>query len=313
VDVKKKDMGVLAACLLLFVGVNVALFVTGRFPERSGGLPDWTSTLGLMAAVAITFAMYSFLYKDNPFFRAAENLFVGLGLGVTFYVTWFHFFKPDIYDRLVVPLFEPAAQVLPSDAVLIIPIILGVLVLARVSPNHGWVSRYPIAFMIGYGAGFGIQPTFHSLVFKQVEKTMAPIEMPWLAWALFGVTAVAIIVGAYYASKGGKLAVVLKTLCAVGMLAYIVVRNTPSLAEDYAVAQAFRGVDSLLIMIGVVTVLCYFFFSAEHKGILGAASRVGIVFLMVSFGASFGYTVMARESLVIGRIQFLLGDWLGVL
>ena len=70
--------------------------------------------------------------------------------------------------------------------------------------------------------------------------------------------------------------------------------------------------DSLLLMLGVVSVLCYFFFSAEHKKALGAASRVGIVFLMVSFGASFGYTVMARVSLVIGRFQFLLGEWLGL-
>ena len=34
---------------------------------------------------------------------------------------------------------------------------------------------------------------------------------------------------------------------------------------------------------------------------------------MVGFGASFGYTVMARISLFIGRLQFLLGDWLGII
>ena len=33
---------------------------------------------------------------------------------------------------------------------------------------------------------------------------------------------------------------------------------------------------------------------------------------MLSFGASFGYTVMARISLVIGRMQFLLFDWLKI-
>jgi len=39
-------------------------------------------------------------------------------------------------------------------------------------------------------------------------------------------------------------------------------------------------------------------------------SKVGIWFLMVSFGASFGYTIMGRLSLLIGRVQFLLDDWL---
>ena len=38
--------------------------------------------------------------------------------------------------------------------------------------------------------------------------------------------------------------------------------------------------------------------------------KLGVFFLMVSFGASFGYTVMGRISLLIGRIQFLMHDWL---
>jgi len=33
---------------------------------------------------------------------------------------------------------------------------------------------------------------------------------------------------------------------------------------------------------------------------------VGIYFLMVSFGAAFGYTVMARMSLLIGRLDELI-------
>ncbi len=43
------------------------------------------------------------------------------------------------------------------------------------------------------------------------------------------------------------------------------------------------------------------------------AWRLGIIFLMVAFGASFGYTVMTRKSLLIGRSQFLLGEWLELL
>ena len=66
-------------------------------------------------------------------------------------------------------------------------------------------------------------------------------------------------------------------------------------------------------MIGVVCTLIYFFFSREHKGLLGYTSRLGIIFIMIGFGASFGYTVMARVSLLIGRVQFLLGPWLGLI
>jgi len=42
-------------------------------------------------------------------------------------------------------------------------------------------------------------------------------------------------------------------------------------------------------------------------------ARIGRMFLMIAFGASFGYTVMARISLLIGRFYFLLGDWLRLL
>jgi hypothetical protein len=67
------------------------------------------------------------------------------------------------------------------------------------------------------------------------------------------------------------------------------------------------------ILIGVLSVLCYFFFSLPHKGVYGHFTKLGIWFLMISFGASFGYTVMARLSLFVGRLQFLLSDWLGLI
>ena len=52
--------------------------------------------------------------------------------------------------------------------------------------------------------------------------------------------------------------------------------------------------------------------TSATKGVAGGVSRVGIWFLMVSFGASFGYTVMGRISLLIGRIEFLMQKWLGL-
>lgn len=63
---------------------------------------------------------------------------------------------------------------------------------------------------------------------------------------------------------------------------------------------------TIVIIIGVVSGLVYFFFSKEHKGAFGATAKVGIWFLMITFGASFGYTVMSRMSLLIGRVDFLL-------
>ena len=70
------------------------------------------------------------------------------------------------------------------------------------------------------------------------------------------------------------------------------------------------GFDVLVVMIGVVSVLVYFFFSVEHQGAVGVAARVGIWVLMITFGAAFGYTVMGRIALLAIRVEFLLDDWL---
>ncbi len=63
--------------------------------------------------------------------------------------------------------------------------------------------------------------------------------------------------------------------------------------------------NNIVLVFGVATALSYFFASAEHKGVLGVSARIGRYVLMIAFGASFGVTVMARISLLIGRLQFL--------
>lgn len=75
--------------------------------------------------------------------------------------------------------------------------------------------------------------------------------------------------------------------------------------------DALGLVNGLVIFLGVLAVLIYFFFSVEHKGTVGGISRVGIWYLMMGFGAAFGYTVMGRISLLIGRANFLVIDWFG--
>jgi len=69
------------------------------------------------------------------------------------------------------------------------------------------------------------------------------------------------------------------------------------------------NINNFLIVIGTVSTLTYFYFSRKETGMMSKFSRVGIVFIMVAFGAAFGYTVMARVSLLIGRMVFLFGNW----
>jgi hypothetical protein len=72
----------------------------------------------------------------------------------------------------------------------------------------------------------------------------------------------------------------------------------------------WSSVSNIIIVVGVLCCLTYFFFSFEHKGVVGGAARVGIWILMITFGASFGYTVMGRIALLAARLEFLLDNWL---
>ncbi|MEK7468965.1 MAG: hypothetical protein AAB074_16440 [Planctomycetota bacterium] len=70
----------------------------------------------------------------------------------------------------------------------------------------------------------------------------------------------------------------------------------------------FMGtLSAILLFIGVISVLVYFVFAIEHKGAVRPIARTGVIFLMIAFGAHFGYTVMGRESLLIERVQYLIG------
>lgn len=72
---------------------------------------------------------------------------------------------------------------------------------------------------------------------------------------------------------------------------------------------ALATINAILIFVGVIAALVYFFFSKEHTGAYGKLAKLGIWTLMITFGAAFGYTVMGRISLLIGRVDFLQNDW----
>jgi len=70
------------------------------------------------------------------------------------------------------------------------------------------------------------------------------------------------------------------------------------------------GMLALSAIVGTYSVLVYFFFSKEHNAVTRPIARLGVWFLMISFGAAFGFTVMGRVALLIGRLNFLMFDWI---
>ncbi|HGJ67379.1 TPA: hypothetical protein ENS27_18610 [bacterium] len=194
--------------------------------------------IGIWIAAGLTLCVFSFLYKDNPLYKFAEHLYIGLSVGYTIAQTW--------HEAIIKFVWYPISQ--EGNYLIFIPAGIGLLMFSRFIPKYRWIIRWPLAFMIGISAGASIPRNMDSMIFKQMQATIQPLS----------------------------------------------------------------SINLIIIVLGLLFTLLYFFFSVEHKGPIGVASKVGIFFLMISFGAAFGYTVMARISLLIGRTYFLLHDWLHI-
>jgi len=200
--------------------------------------------IGILIAGILTLAIYSFLYRDNPVYKMAEHLLIGLSIGYALVIFW----QTTLVDRLFSPLFSG------GELVLIIPLVLGFLMFSRFNDRYAWLSRIPIALMIGAGAGVAIPAMLYARTLKQISASVMPL----------------------YDASGFH-------------------------------------VEVLVVAVGLLSTMAYFYFSREHKGVMGQIARIGTWFLMIFFGATFGYTVMSRMSTLIGRVDFLLTDFLRVL
>ena len=145
-----------------------------------------------------------------------------------------------------------------TEWIYVIPLVLSVLMLWRLAPAGGWISRWPLAFFIGATAGIRLVAYLDADFVQQISNTIMPL---------------------------------------------IVSDNKQGLMIGSSIAN-------FIIVTGVLTCLVYFFFSFEHTGAVGTAARVGIWFLMITFGAGFGFTVMGRIALISDRFNFLFYDWL---
>lgn len=227
--------------------------------------------ISMWVAAILTLCIYSFLYKDNPFYKFAEHLFVGVAMGYSAVLTFRDGFIPYVWKYLkagivgerisyaVVDLWRDTAEVFvlrqtePERLLVILPTIIGLCFFARFIPRISWLVRYPIAFTLGLGTGIALPLGLQMNIYQQMYGTLSPF----------------------------------------GMISKL---------------SPFQIFNAVLMLVGVVCTLTYFFFSAEHRGGIRWVSRIGIIFLMIGFGSAFGNTVMGRVSLLIGRM-FFLRDW----
>tara|TARA_Y100000590_G_C15741261_1_gene1020350 strand:+ start:1370 stop:2224 length:855 start_codon:yes stop_codon:yes gene_type:complete len=236
--------------------------------------------IGAWLVVFLTLCICSFLYNDNPFYKAAEHLYVGVSAGYTLVIAFWTQVQPQLLGRLWPQISENTdssffhkvwyfiyetfnflttgfgmldRSIFPENGIkghneiqllYIIPFILGIFMLLRLFPKVGWLARWAIAYIVGMTAGLRFYAYLNSDILIQIQASSIDFNSGW-----------------------------------IGI------------------------VNGLILFIGTLTGLIYFFFSKEHKGSIGMLSKIGIYFLMIKFGASFGFAVMGRISLLIGRID----------
>ena len=200
--------------------------------------------IGSWFIVLMTLSIFSYLYGDNIFYKAAEHIFVGVSAGYIFAVTFWDQIYPNLLGRLFPKLINVGYEL---ELSYIIPFVLGIFMLLRLVPSLSWLARIAIAYIVGMAAGLKFYVFINSNILTQIKSS----------------------------------------------------------AIDFS-GSYIDILNQVIILFGVISGLVYFFFSKEHKGAIGKISKIGIYFLMIKFGASFGFAVMGRISLLIGRFEELI-------
>lgn len=240
--------------------------------------------LGGWLVCFLTLAVFSFLYKDNPFYKFAEHVFVGVG------TAWF---TMEYYDKgIKKPLFdylkkaeEAAAlkaqaaasgltgsqldpfnveiggyDVDPTYAIVwrTAALVLGLFILVRLFKSDSWMPRWPLAIMVGVYAALKmtgeVQSKFVILVAETMKNPFRDASLPGAPDRLF-------------ADMAGQ----------------------------------------VVLLLGLVCALTYFLFTFQRNKVVHGMARVGVIVLMVTFGSMFGFTVLGRIALLIDRVSDLEG------
>lgn len=128
--------------------------------------PTWTQLGWQTVAAFMTLAIFSFLVGDNPVYKFAERLWVGISTG---YWTML-LYHTSFTDKVLTPIFSE------GQSVYLIPTLMGLTMWLRLFPKFAWVSRFAMAFYIGISTGLFIPLAFKTSIFLQAEGSIRPIE-----------------------------------------------------------------------------------------------------------------------------------------
>jgi hypothetical protein len=204
-----------------------------------------------VTAFLVTLMILSYLIGDNPAFRIAVHIFVGVTAGYVAAVAWWQVLLPD----LILPLTtgSPATR-----AVLAVPLLLGGMLLMKGWPPLSRLGVPAMGVLVGVASSVAIGGAIQGTLFPQIGATLESINS-WHMGSLEGI------------------------------------------------------VNGLLVLVGMVSSLAYFHFSASVKpdgtvrrpGIVELVAGIGAVFLAITLGVLFAGVFSASLTALIERLCFI--------
>ena len=213
----------------------------------------------IASAVAFLFTVMilSYLVGDNPAFRIAIHVFVGVTAGYVAAVACWHVLLPD----LILPLINGTAE---TRARLAVPLLLSGILLMKSWPPFSRLGAPAMGMLVGAAAAVAIGGAIQGTLLPQIGASLQAVDP--VSWG----------------SPEGI-------------------------------------INGALVLLGVITSLTYFHFSARVKspgsvGRLGAIeflAGIGAVFLAITLGVLFAGVYSAALSALIERLHFL-GRFVGI-
>jgi hypothetical protein len=104
--------------------------------------------ISALVGLLLTLMIFSYLIADNPLFRIAVYLFIGVSSGYAATVVVNYVLMPRLSSL--------QANDINQLILAILPLLFGVTLLAKLSPRISWIGNFAMAVLVGVGAAVAI-------------------------------------------------------------------------------------------------------------------------------------------------------------
>lgn len=210
---------------------------------------DPTTLIMGIVAVVLTLMVFSRLAGDNPAYRVAQYLFVGVSLGYALVVVYHQVLRPAALGAV------SSAGDPVSLSLRLVPWLLGLLLLTRLTGQQtvSWLANIPLGLLFGVGTALAVGGALRGTLWPQILDTARPIS-----------------------------------------------------------GDPLQAVGSVLLILGVVLTLCYFYFTVPRETpggrVVALGAGIGRWLLMVAFGFFFAGGVLTYLTALNARLEFIV-NW----